>query len=155
MNPKNLVLTADAAMSIAQAGLPGGQQAGVLAVFIVVGTVTVAAPLIVYLALGRKADSMLNGWREWLTASNGTIMLVLSSPSGWCSSGRSSPACPEIAGAEVAGRRNRHRSSGERIDALASPAGSRPHLGNHPDRELSQFQGVVTRSACRGSIFSS
>ena len=62
VNPKNLVLTAGAAISIAQAGLPGGQQAGVLVVFI---------------ALGRKADGMLNGWREWLTASNATIMLVL------------------------------------------------------------------------------
>ena len=77
VNPKNLVLTAAAAMSIAQTGLPGGQQAGVLVVFIVLGTVTVAAPLVAYLVLGRKADSMLNGWREWLTASNAAIMLVL------------------------------------------------------------------------------
>ena len=59
VNPKNLALSAAAAISIAQAGLSGGQQVGVLAVFIVVGTVTVAAPLVVYLALGRKADSTL------------------------------------------------------------------------------------------------
>jgi threonine/homoserine/homoserine lactone efflux protein len=77
VNPKNLVLTAAAAISIAQTGLPGGQQAAVLAVFIVVGTVTVAAPLVVYLALGRKADSMLNGWREWLAANNAAIMIVV------------------------------------------------------------------------------
>ena len=76
VNPKNLALTA-AAISIAQAGLPGGQQAGVLAVFVVVGTVTVAAPLVVYLALGSKADSTLNGWREWLAANNAAIMLVV------------------------------------------------------------------------------
>ena len=53
MNPKNLALTAAAAISIAQA-LAGGQQAVVLGVFIVVGTVTVAAPLVVYLALGTR-----------------------------------------------------------------------------------------------------
>ena len=57
--------------------MPGGQQAGVLAVFVVVGTVTVAAPLVVYLALGSKADSTLNGWREWLAANNAAIMLVV------------------------------------------------------------------------------
>ncbi len=77
VNPKNFVLTAAAAMSIAQTGLPGGQQAVVLAVFVVLGTVTVAAPLVVYLALGRKAESILNGWREWLAANNAAIMLVV------------------------------------------------------------------------------
>ena len=77
VNPKNLALSAAAAMSIAQTGLPGGQQAVVLAVFVVVGTVAVAAPLIVYLVLGRKADSMLNGWREWLAANNAAIMIVV------------------------------------------------------------------------------
>ena len=77
VNPKNLLLSAAAAMSIAQTGLAGGQQAVVLAVFVVLGTVTVAAPLVVYLALGRKADSMLNGWREWLAANNAAIMLVV------------------------------------------------------------------------------
>ena len=63
--------------SIAQTGLPGGQQALVRAVFVVVGTVAVAAPLAVYLVLGRKADRMLNGWREWLAANNAAIMLVV------------------------------------------------------------------------------
>jgi Sap, sulfolipid-1-addressing protein len=77
VNPKNLVLSAAAAMSIAQTGLPAGQQIVVLAVFVVVGTVTVAAPLVVYLALGHKADSILDGWREWLTANNAAIMLVV------------------------------------------------------------------------------
>ena len=77
VNPKNLALTAAAAMSIAQTGLPGGQQAVVLAVFIVVGSVAVAAPLVVYLVLGSKADSMLNGWREWLAANNAAIMIVV------------------------------------------------------------------------------
>ena len=38
---------------------------------------TVAAPLVVYLALGSKADSTLNGWREWLAANNAAIMLVV------------------------------------------------------------------------------
>jgi hypothetical protein len=77
LNPKNLVLTIAAAVSIAQTGLPGGQQAAVLAVFIVLASVTVAAPLVIYLAMGPKAAGILEGWRTWLAANNAAIMLVL------------------------------------------------------------------------------
>jgi hypothetical protein len=77
VNPKNLVLTIGAAASIAQTGLPGGQQVGVLAVFIVLGSVTVTAPLVIYLATGTKAAGILEGWRTWLAGNNAAIMLVL------------------------------------------------------------------------------
>jgi hypothetical protein len=77
VNPKNLVLTVGAAVSIAQTGLPGGQQAGVLAVFIVLGSVTVAAPLVIYLAMGANAAGILDGSRTWLAGNNAAIMLVL------------------------------------------------------------------------------
>lgn len=77
VNPKNLVLTIGAAATIAQTGLPGGQQAGVLAVFIVLGSVTVAAPLVIYLTMGAKAAGVLEGWRTWLAGNNAAIMVVL------------------------------------------------------------------------------
>jgi hypothetical protein len=77
VNPKNLGLTVGAAVSIAQTGLPGGQQAGVLAVFIVLGSVTVAAPLVIYLAMGANAAGILDGSRTWLAGNNAAIMLVL------------------------------------------------------------------------------
>jgi hypothetical protein len=77
VNPKNLILTIGAAASIAQAGLPGGQQASVLAVFIALGSVTVATPLVIYLAMGAKAAGILDGWRTWLAANNAAVMLVL------------------------------------------------------------------------------
>jgi hypothetical protein len=77
LNPKTLVLAIAAAVSIAQTGLPGGQQAAVLAVFIVLGSVTVAAPLVIYLAMGPKAAGILEGWRTWLAGNNAAIMLVL------------------------------------------------------------------------------
>ena len=77
VNPKNLVLTIGAAAAIAQTGLPGGQQAGVLAVFIVLGSLTVTAPLVIYLAMGPKAAGILEGWRTWLAGNNAAIMLVL------------------------------------------------------------------------------
>ncbi|HEY4465386.1 MAG TPA: GAP family protein [Streptosporangiaceae bacterium] len=77
VNPKNLVLTVAAAGSIAQSGLPGGQQAAVLAVFIVLGTVTVAAPLVIYFSMGKRAAGILSDWKTWLGENNATIMFVL------------------------------------------------------------------------------
>jgi threonine/homoserine/homoserine lactone efflux protein len=77
VNPKNLVLAIAAAASIAQTGLPGGQQVAVLAVFIMLGSVTVAVPLVVFLAMGPKAPGILDGWRTWLAGNNTAIMLML------------------------------------------------------------------------------
>src|SRR5579872_5510081 len=77
VNPKNLVLTIGAATAIAQTALPGGEQAGALAVFIMLGSVTVAAPLVIYLTMGAKATGILEGWRAWLAGNNAAIMLVL------------------------------------------------------------------------------
>lgn len=76
-NPKNLVLTVAAAVSIAQSGLPGGQQVAVLAVFIGLGSVTVAAPLVTYFAMGKRAAGILSDWKTWLSVNNTTIMFVL------------------------------------------------------------------------------
>ena len=53
VNPKNGGLTIAAAATIAGAGLPGGEQAVVLAVFVLIGSAGVLAPLIVYLVAGR------------------------------------------------------------------------------------------------------
>jgi threonine/homoserine/homoserine lactone efflux protein len=52
VNPKNAALTIAAAATIAGAGLPGGEQAVTLAVFVMIGSIGVLAPLIVYLVAG-------------------------------------------------------------------------------------------------------
>ena len=54
VNPKNAALTIAAAATIAGAGLPG-EQAVVLAVFVLIGSVGVLAPLVVYLFAGAGA----------------------------------------------------------------------------------------------------
>ncbi len=46
VNPKNLALTLAAAASIAQAGLDGGESAIAVAVFVVLGSLTVAGPVV-------------------------------------------------------------------------------------------------------------
>jgi threonine/homoserine/homoserine lactone efflux protein len=76
-NPKNLALTIAAAAVIAQAGISGGQEAVSLAIFVLVGSVTIVAPLLIYLAMGAKAKAILDGLKTWMGANNATIMAVL------------------------------------------------------------------------------
>jgi hypothetical protein len=77
VNPKNLILNATAAAGIAQAGLSGVQQAVVLILLIVVGSLGIIAPVGVYFAMGDKAAPVLDGWKTWLAANNATVMIVL------------------------------------------------------------------------------
>ena len=53
VNPKNLALTLAAAATIAQAGLDGGETAISIAVFVVIGSLTVAGPVVFYLVATR------------------------------------------------------------------------------------------------------
>ena len=77
LNPKNLALTIAAATLIAQAGLSQGEEAGVLAVFILLGSLTILGPLAVYFALGSRAKEILGGMKTWMSAHNAAIMTVL------------------------------------------------------------------------------
>jgi threonine/homoserine/homoserine lactone efflux protein len=77
INPKNLVLTAGAAATIAQAGLSAGQQAISLAVFVIVGTVGPALPVAIYFVMGERAKDILDDLNAWMAAHNAAIMTVL------------------------------------------------------------------------------
>ena len=55
VNPKNGLLTIAAGAAIAGTGISAGEQAGALAVFIAIATLGVAAPLVVYFALGSRS----------------------------------------------------------------------------------------------------
>jgi Sap, sulfolipid-1-addressing protein len=77
VNPKNLVLSISAASTIAQTGLAGSQQAVVLGVFILLGSVGIIAPLVVYFVMGDRAAAVLDGWKAFLAANNAAIMCVL------------------------------------------------------------------------------
>jgi hypothetical protein len=77
VNPKNLILNATAAAGIAATGLAGAQQAVVLIVLIIVGSLGIIAPVAVYFAMGDKAARVLDGWKTWLAANNATVMMVL------------------------------------------------------------------------------
>src|SRR5215207_5138389 len=77
VNPKNGGLTIAAAASIAGAGLPGGQQAVTLAVFVLIGSLGVLAPLVLYLTAGERAARTLDSWKTWAGDHNAAIMAVL------------------------------------------------------------------------------
>jgi threonine/homoserine/homoserine lactone efflux protein len=77
LNPKNLALTAAAATAIAQTAISTGQEAAALAVFILIGSLTILAPLVIYFAMGAKAKEILDGLKDFMAAHNGAIMAVL------------------------------------------------------------------------------
>ena len=76
-NPKNLVLAVAGAATIAQADLSVGQEAGALAIFVAIGTLGVAAPLVLYFALGDRSRAILDELKDWMARNNATIMAVL------------------------------------------------------------------------------
>lgn len=77
VNPKNLLLTVGAAAAIAQTGVPAGEQAVALAVFILVGTLGPGIPVAIYFAMGERAERPLDNLKAWMGAHNAAIMAVL------------------------------------------------------------------------------
>ena len=77
VNPKNLALTIAAAAAIAETDVSGGEAAGALAIFILVGSLSILAPVAVYFTLGVKAAAILDGLKTWMAAHNAAIMAVL------------------------------------------------------------------------------
>jgi len=77
LNPKNLILTAGAASTVAQNGVSTGDAVVVLAVFVVVASLSVVAPVAVDLLAGDRAQHVLNSWKGWLEQNNATVMAVV------------------------------------------------------------------------------
>jgi threonine/homoserine/homoserine lactone efflux protein len=77
LNPKNLLLTVAGAAAIAQAGIPGGEQAVALVLFVLIASIGVAAPIVIYFALGERAGPLLERLKEWLGQNNAVIVAVL------------------------------------------------------------------------------
>ncbi len=76
-NPKTLLFGTAAAITIAQAGLSGSEDAVVVAVFVLLASSTVAAPVVLYRVLGERAQPTLDSMKAWLTQNNATVMAVL------------------------------------------------------------------------------
>jgi len=75
--PKNLMLNVTAVTTIADAGLAVGQQIIALAIFLVVGNLTIAAIVMLYLFAGERSEKRLAAWKTWMIAHNSTALTVL------------------------------------------------------------------------------
>ncbi|MEK8229049.1 GAP family protein [Oerskovia sp. M15] len=77
VNPKNLLLVVSGAAAIAAATSEMADQFVALAVFVVVASLGVAAPVVIYLAMGTKAAALLDDLKAWMVQNNAVIMAVL------------------------------------------------------------------------------
>ena len=76
-NLKNLALNLAAMSIVATAGLSTANQVVALLVVVVIGSLTIIAPLVVYFAGGEKSTEILGGWKSWLSENNAATMAVL------------------------------------------------------------------------------
>lgn len=77
VNPKNLTLALAASASVASAGLDGGGDVAAISVFVVIASIGVAAPVVLVVASGERAEPRLEAMRGWLVANNHTILAIV------------------------------------------------------------------------------
>src|SRR4051794_8778137 len=73
VNPKNLILSAGAGAGLAQLGLSTSDAVVSLLVFVVVGSLSIAGPVVYYLIGGKAAKARLDVVKAWLAVHNGAV----------------------------------------------------------------------------------
>lgn len=76
-NPKNLIFTVAATSSILEAGFVGAQAWLWLLLFVFLGSLSVGIPVFYYFFAGDSAEKTLTAWKDWLSANNDTLMMLL------------------------------------------------------------------------------
>jgi hypothetical protein len=77
VNPKNLFLAIGAAAGLAQLGLSTSNAVVSLVVFVVIGSLTIAGPVVYYLLGGEQAKDALDQLKGWLAEHNAAVMTIL------------------------------------------------------------------------------
>lgn len=77
VNPKNFALTLAASASISEAGLEPADTALAIAVYVVLGSVTVAGAVLLYLLNPSRAQRPLAAVGRFMADNNATIMIVV------------------------------------------------------------------------------
>jgi hypothetical protein len=77
INPKNLLLIVGGAAAVAQLGVSTGDQVVAWIVFTLIASIGVAAPLVIYFALGERAAAVLDELQTWMVRNNTAVMAVL------------------------------------------------------------------------------
>jgi hypothetical protein len=76
-NPKNLLLTLGSATGLAQLGLSTSDAIVATAVFVLLGSVSIAGAVVYALAGGERARASLDSAKAWLGAHNAAVMAAL------------------------------------------------------------------------------
>ena len=77
ISPKNLVLIIGGAAAVAQTGVPAAQEAVAWAIFTVIASLGVGAPVILHIAAGDRATATLDRIKAWMLQNNAAIIAVL------------------------------------------------------------------------------
>ncbi len=77
LNPKNLLLAAAAAATIAATGVPGSDDVIAYIVFMVIASLGVGIPVVLYFVMGDRSQAILQGLKTWMSHNNAVIMAVL------------------------------------------------------------------------------
>lgn len=77
VNPKNLILGVAAGLIIGGSGLGPAGLVAVIIVFTVIASITVAVPVVGFLAAGGRLQSTLDTTKAWLQLHNRAVMAVL------------------------------------------------------------------------------
>jgi mannose/fructose/N-acetylgalactosamine-specific phosphotransferase system component IID len=72
-----MLLAAAAGAALAGLGPSTGEAVGSLIVFVVVASLSIAAPVVYYLVGGEKAKARLDEMKGWLALHNDAVMAVL------------------------------------------------------------------------------
>jgi len=76
-NPKNLLLAVAGAAAIAQTGISGAQQALAYLIFVLIGSLGIGAPVVIYLVMGERSQAVLARLKDWMGRNNAVIMSIL------------------------------------------------------------------------------
>jgi Sap, sulfolipid-1-addressing protein len=77
VRPKSFLLAVGGAAAIAQTGIAGGQQAIAYAVFAIIATIGVGAPVVLYFAMGTRSAELLGRLKGWMRRHNAVILAVV------------------------------------------------------------------------------
>lgn len=76
-NPKNFVLTASAAASIAEAGAHGTDLGAAITVFVLIASCTVLGSVAIHLVGGQRAASFLDSVRQFMVTNSNVITVIV------------------------------------------------------------------------------
>lgn len=77
LNPKNLALAVSGAVAIASAQVSTGQEVVCVIVFVVIGSLLVAGPVLAFLVAGERMAGPLGALKAFMEDHNAAIMIVL------------------------------------------------------------------------------